>query len=165
MVTTNPCEADRERRQRAATGSTLISRDGPMERHIAFEVGYDHTAHPDACGGGGHGRHGMTLRFVLKGPSGATQFVMNMPNWTPGNTTCIGGIEAINGPSLVPIRWPIDDGELLDGAACYYDGSGLNAGPVLEAFLSHGPMAVWAALARYYADIFDGHDQDEELAV
>lgn len=56
---TNPCKADLERRERANNDCALVERID------------NHTAHPEACGGGGHGRHGMNLRFVLIGPHGA----------------------------------------------------------------------------------------------
>jgi hypothetical protein len=34
----------------------------------------------------------------------------------------------------------------LDGQACFYDGSGLQAEPVLEAFIHRGDVAIWEAL-------------------
>jgi hypothetical protein len=177
-VNHNPCHADRERRERAVADSALVARDGPMERRIEFEVGYDHRAFPEACGGGGHGCHGMTLRFILAGPAGAVQWAAAMPNCYPGNVSH-GSIAATRVGSIVPIEAPeaIGDGyatdlgyhspaphyddqtrmdhcHLLPQGYCYYDGSALNAEPVLEAFLAHGPHAVWAALARYYSELF-----------
>ncbi len=123
------------------------------------------------------------MRFYLLGPSGCVQWVANMPNWVPGNTNTIDDVQVISGASLVPTNSrtddmypndlgyhspkPIyegqdgrDDCHLLPGGTCYYDGSGLNAGPVLEAFLSYGPGAVWAALARYYQELW-GQGGDE----
>lgn len=170
----NRCEADRERRQRALNDSALTERVGNLERRIMFEVGYDHRAFPEDCGGGGHGQHGMTMRFVLIGPHGAVQWVCTMSNWVPGNVY-YGGMQRIGTASLVPASNHIDDGKTTDlgyhsphqhydgqpaykcdylpAGECYYDGSGLNAEPLLEAFLAHGPHAVWAALARYYSDV------------
>jgi hypothetical protein len=173
----NRCEADLERRKRALNDCALVQRAGNLERRIEFEVGYDHSAFKDDCGGGGHGKHGMTMRFVLIGPHGAVQWVACMINWYPGNIRN-GDVGSAEPVSLVPAMQHrhIDDGmawdlgyhspipqyedqtptrgscEYLPGQQCYYDGSSLNAQPLLEAFLEHGPMAVWAALARYYTE-------------
>lgn len=98
LTDVNPCKADLERRQRAMRDDTVTERFGNFERSVTFEVGYDHRAHPEACGGGGHGQHGMTLRFILKGPSGATQFVMYATNWVPGRVHRLGTIEASEQP-------------------------------------------------------------------
>lgn len=172
MKATSRCEADLERRKRAYEDAALVSRHGEMEQRICFEVGYDHRDF-----GCDHGRHGMQLRFVLTGPSGAVQWLAFLSNWTPGNVH-FGDVQAEGGTSLVAANPRIGDGsaadlgfharepqyegqdgptpdcEYLGGDACYYDGSGLNAEPLLAAFLDHGPMAVWAALARYYQSLF-----------
>lgn len=172
--TENPCKADWPRRERAYNDCALRERVGDMERRIQFEVGYDHCAHPEACGGGGHGRHGMNMRFVLIGPKGAVQWLVYMTNWYPGNVSIIGDIPSTEPISCVPAHTRIGDGmaadlgyhspvehyddqgqnacEFLPDGYCFYDGSGLNAQPILEAFLSHGPAAVWAALGRYYGE-------------
>jgi hypothetical protein len=100
-----------------------------------------------------------------------------MTNWYPGNIDRMGIVGATDDVSLVPIPHPmIGDGwatdlgyharvprygeqqrmdcDFLPDGYCYYEGSGLAAEPVLEAFLSHGPHAVWAALGNYYAEVF-----------
>lgn len=174
----NPCKADLARRERAFRDAALVQVDGPMQRRIYFEVGYDHRGFPEACGGGGHGQHGMGMRWVLIGPAGAVQWLVNMTNWVPGNVR-YGEVGAEHPVSIVPVNPRIGDGmatdlgyhsptpqydgqeesgrsecEYLPDGYCYYDGSGLNAEPVLVAFLAHGPHAVWAALARYYGELF-----------
>lgn len=174
----NPCEADWERRERAWRDNALSERFGDMERRLAFEVGFDHRAFPDACGGGGHGQHGMTMRWLLIGPRGVVQWVANMHNWVPGNIRC-GDVGSGVPISLVPANprfgdtsatdlgyhspkplwegqeeWGTRECSLLPEGYCYYDGSGMNAEPILEAFLAHGPHAVWTALARYYGEVF-----------
>lgn len=176
-ATENPCVADRDRRERATRDNGLTEQLGSMVRSITFDVGYDHRAFPEACGGGGHGQSGMTMRFILRGPHGATQWIVYLPNWVPGNLSLIGGVGSEQPWSAVPARRQLDDGmawdlgyhspkpiyddqhgrddcNILPGGSCYYDGSGVNAGPVLEAFLAHGPHAVWAALADYYSQLF-----------
>jgi len=157
----------------------IRNKDSWLERRIEFNVGYDHREFPEECGGGGHGQSGMDMRWVLSGPLGAVQWVVHMVNWVPGNVRSIKGVEERLPVSLVPCmqhglgdlyatdlgyhspielyegQYHTEPGkcEYLPGQDCYYDGSGLNAEPLLEAFLNHGPMAVWAALARYYNDV------------
>lgn len=181
----NPCQADHERRRKAWDGAALVERRGKIERRIEFRVGYDHRSFPEACGGGGHGCHGMELCFVLLGSRGAVQFKMNMPNWVPGNIGRIGEINAVQSVSVVPVVWPqLGDGSawdlgyhspvqqyegqdpmsechLLPQGYCYYDGSSLNAVPILAAFLSHGPEAVWQCLASYYEETFCYRVEDD----
>lgn len=48
-----------------------------------------------------------------------------------------------------PCKW-------LDGAPCYYDGSGLNAEPVFELLIEKGSDAVWEYLENYYEEVFHG---------
>lgn len=171
------CQAAQKNRERAQHEADMVDRRGTMERRISFEVGYNHSAFD--CG---HGQHGMNLRFTLIGPHGAVTWLVFMTNWVPGNVSGFGTVPAIDPVSLVvPILYPtLGDGmaadlgfhsnepsyrdhesmdcDLLPAGYCYYDGSGLAAGPVLEAFLEHGPMAVWASLARFYAHL---HEESE----
>jgi hypothetical protein len=179
-MSNDQCEADMKRLERARNDSALITRDGVMERRIVFEVGYDHRSF-----GCGHGQHGMTMRFLLYLPPGWVQWAANLPNWVPGNVGDTG-VGAEHPVSLVPARYrQIGDGmatdlgyhsptpryegqeeygrmdcNLLPEGTCYYDGSGLNAEPVLEAFLMHGPMAVWSTLARYHAEVFGSWESE-----
>lgn len=44
----------------------------------------------------------------------------------------------------------------LDGKACYYDGSGLNAHRIWQVLLTDGSDGVWGELETYYADVFSG---------
>lgn len=39
----------------------------------------------------------------------------------------------------------------LEQGFCFYDGSGLNAEPVMAALFTGGDEAVWSALEDYYA--------------
>jgi hypothetical protein len=165
------CREDLVRLERTRNDSTLVVRDGPMERRVEFAPGHDHRSFD--CG---HGVNGMTIRFILVGPAGAVQWVLNAPNWVPDNVWH-GQVGVIHDVSLVPVvvPRPLGDGnawdlgyhapaeqyegqtvmecDLLPSGYCFYDGSGLNAEPILVAFLLHGPMAVWAALSRYYGEI------------
>lgn len=174
----NRCRDDLKRRERARADNSVSEDLGGMVRTIGFDVGYDHRAFPDDCGGGGHGVSGMKLNFILRGPGGAVVWAAYLPNWYPGNVAeFMGDIPAAEGlQSLVPCRRDSDGiaydlgyhspkpqyddhtrqdlCHLLPEGYCYYDGSSLNAQPILEAFLEHGPHAVWASLARYYQEVF-----------
>lgn len=46
--------------------------------------------------------------------------------------------------------------ELVEGGVCYYDGSGLNAYPVMKRLVAEGEDGVWAALTDYYVETFFG---------
>jgi hypothetical protein len=173
----NRCETDRDRRRRASRDKGLTEVVGEMRRTIQFDVGYDHRAFPEECGGGGHGQHGMTMGFLLQGPHGVVQWSVNMPNWVPGNVVH-GGVpseflsavpaypqisdlyaDSLGYHSPTPLHeWQKDYGRddcmMLPDGICFYDESSLNAEPMLEAFLAHGPHAVWALLGDYYASTF-----------
>jgi hypothetical protein len=169
----NPCKEDRVRRDRAAAGDTLTEKLGNgMERRITFRVGYDHREHPQACGGGGHGQHGMEIAFALCGPHGSVVWSFSLPEFVPGNINDIGNIpirhraldagyaQAIDVHAVHPYseddtpQWGPGECKLVPpGQPCYFDVSYLAAGDVLGEFLLHGPMTVWATLAQWYEDI------------
>jgi hypothetical protein len=168
----NPCKADFERRRLALEDDAVSERVGAFTRRVCFEVGYDHRSHPDACGGGGHGQHGMTLRFVLIGQHGATQWVVHLPYLVPGNVNNLGNVP-VTGHHHIDALYSVDLGyhwhapqyedqrsmecALLPGGECYYDGSGLRAGDLVGPFLSHGPAAIWSALEHEY-HVLDGQE-------
>lgn len=177
----NRCKTDTARRQRAAADDTITEELGNgMKRSVQFDVGYDHIAFPEDCGGGGHGKHGMTIRFLLTGPHGVVQWVVNLPNWIPGHVDITDNVtvtQSVSAVTIDPRRYRFGDGmpvdlgyhsptprwegqeqygrqcDYLPEGYCYYDGSSLNAGSILAAFLEHGPHVVWASLARYYTDV------------
>lgn len=164
----NRCETERAHRLAVNKTSFITSDHPPFQRRIEFQIGYDHTTFPEVCGGGGHGQHGMTQRFILVGPLGATQFVINMPAWVPGRVkyggvpSSISGIDSVtahdlgyHSPHPMYEEQLQFDCDLLPNSHCYYDGSSLNAEPVLEKFLANGLQAVWDELTDYYCDRFD----------
>lgn len=167
VATTNPCKADFQvRRAKALADPSVTEVRGEFTRRVTFEAGYDHRAFPEACGGGGHGQHGMTVRFVLLGAAGATQFVFNLSHFVPGNASrgkVRTGHSAVEAAYAVDLgyHWPTPryegqtsfDCDVLAAGQCFYDGSGLNADPILEQFLAGGPPAVWAALGSYYREL------------
>jgi hypothetical protein len=149
-----------------------------MEHVVRFERGFDCIKFEcvfgsDKCKpgtGGSHGRHGMNIRFVVKGEDGAVQFLLHT-GWIPQYAT----------PSLIGARdctWsgatqPSDLGyhsktphfeghepsiescEFCDGKPCYYDGSSLNANDAMYALVNGGEDALWEFLDAYYATVFN----------
>lgn len=136
-------------------------------RQVEFEPGYDCIDDYPKCwttmGSGRHGRHGMNLRFLLGTEEGVVQFLMVASDWLPGSldfgSTKDGvakhGVMAADlGHHWTRPTYESQDGgdacEYLHGARCFYDGSGLNAGPVLERFLREGLDGVWQELEEYH---------------
>lgn len=124
----------------------------PVRRPVEFTPGYDKRTE-------GYGVHGMSIRFLAVGEAGAVQFVMNT-GWVPGLPARPAGLY----PYAVDLgyHWPtsryegmsrFEDCDVLGDGGCFYDGSGLNAEPVMQAFIRDGEPAVWAALENYYADL------------
>ena len=118
-----------------------------------------------------YGIHGMNLRFILKGPEGATQFVI-YTNWLlKQNQEAIDGGVDRDFPHLLCHPLPADVGyhsprplypeqtvlsetcEYLDGKPCYYDGSTLNAEALYWRFVEQGEAVVWKELEARYWDI------------
>jgi len=121
-------------------------------RPVEFTPGYDKRTE-------GYGVHGMSIRFLAVGDAGAVQFVMNT-GWAPGLPVRSAGTF----PYAVDLgyHWStqryegmsqFSECDALGEGGCYYDGSGLNAEPVMEAFIRDGEPAVWAALEDYYAHL------------
>lgn len=138
-----------------------------MEKIVSFNPGYD-KRHTDP--NKNYGIAGVTIRFILKGKRGATQFVV-FTDWYPPSVQREHFEKQLDHkyfdvrPMAVDLgyhaRTPQYEGqksmgpcEYLDGAECYYDGSGLNAEPVRNMLLMCGDEAVWKELERYYVDLF-----------
>src|SRR5579859_3026317 len=137
-------------------------------RHVDFEPGYDCMRDYPTCeqtmGGGRHGRHGMSLRFLLATEEGVVQFLMYASDWLPGSVDQMGSTDRslpLCGAMAADLghHWtrPVWEGEepngpcgYLHGAPCFYDGSVLNAGPVLARFFREGLEGVWRELETYH---------------
>lgn len=130
-----------------------------FERIVTFTPAFDRrdpNPHKD------YGIHGVELRMVLKGTLGAVQFVLytnwHLPHvveeqegkiparlWRP--------MPADLGYHWREARYPDQEARechLLDGAQCFYDGSGLNAEPIYQTLLREGSEGVWRELETYY---------------
>ena len=143
------------------------------ERIVEFIPAYD-KRHTDPAKNYGIG--GVKIRFLLKGPEGAVQFLMGtgwyLPHvakelrernrdpdgiriffepkgWDVGYhspTPRYEGQERMGEPGECPLVPP--------GSPCYYDGSGLAAEPVLDRLIHFGHEAVWLALETRYDELF-----------
>lgn len=145
-----------------------------LEKQINFEPGYDYIygiPRKDPR----YGRHGMSIRFVLKGTKGAVQFLM-YTNWLPmvkkdkweyePTYKGMGGVADMF-PMAVDIGYhsprrmwkgqmPMKRKcEYLAGGKCYYDGSGLNAGGYMATLINKGEEALWKKMEKYYRETFD----------
>lgn len=101
------------------------------------------------------------VTYYYRGPSGVVQFVY-MPSTplSPAHSTTYSqdmaldlGYHAICKPDRFATRMTPCDTLGLDH--CYYDGSSLTAGPILEALRDHGEPAAWVLIELYYHAIFD----------
>jgi len=126
-----------------------------------------------------YGIGSVRLLFTLKGPLGATQWMIGT-DWF-----CASAREHLRKfpsrePKLKPEGWdlgfhgrkPVYDGQTvthdhcdLTEGACYCDGSGLNADLLIEGFLTGGEGYVWRALEAYYANTFEGADWPDFAAL
>lgn len=149
----------------------------PMGRSVRFQKGHHREPDPNhpydrgSCGG-------MSLYFLYRGKKGVTQFVVftDWIPWEPRPTSSNAyiGPEYRNRPreSVSPMYpmaadlgyhspkrvWqdqPSRECDVLPQKRCYYDGSGLNAQPVLVEFLYDGEEAMWKRLEDYYQKVFE----------
>lgn len=146
-----------------------------MERIITFQPAFD-KRHEDPKKN--YGIHGVTMRMVLVGEKGATQFVLytgwHLPHvrderemQTMAEPTRIM-IEILARPlpadlgyhSLVPQYEGQEKMEHCDyfEGGCYYDGSGLAAEEVFDLLVSDGSDAVWKRLGEEYKRVFEENE-------
>jgi hypothetical protein len=131
-----------------------------LRREIRWCPGYDKTAE-------GKGRHGLDIRWYVHGELGTVQFVLSthwIPSWVREGRWGreVAAPDKYLTASAVDLgyhwRFPQYEGQpcmgecdVLHGAICYYDGSGLHAEDVFARLLTDGEEAVWAVLeARYH---------------
>ena len=131
---------------------------GDTERAVLFQPGYRTDRKT-------YGLHGMDITWLLRGPRGVTQFSMST-GWVPGQGMTPGtsdlfpmatdlGYHALC-PQYEGAFGPRDDCDYLPGGRCWYDGSGLNAEPVMARFLIEGEPAIWRELAEYHDTLIVG---------
>ena len=139
-----------------------------LERAVIFQPGYlDPRTGPNS-----YGRHGMEIKWLLRGPRGATQFLM-YTDWVPGQkdrNPRVADMFPMAADLGYHARVPQYEGaeewglhercEYLTGR-CYYDGSGLQAQPVLDRFIRDGEQAIWDALEDRYAALMTRIDEED----
>jgi hypothetical protein len=137
-----------------------------FERIVTLSPAFDKRS-PDPSKN--YGIHGVDLRMILKGPLGATQFVLytgwQLPH-VQAELDCkpLGQFPYLHHkplPADVGYHWhkPQYDGqdsrkcEYTPTGRCYYDGSGLQAEEVFEILLREGSEGVWRELERRYHEL------------
>ena len=138
----------------------MIIKEGEFEKRIIWSPSFDRR---DPDPGKDYGIGAVKLRFILKGPLGATQFVMST-GWL---------LKSLRdeGRKSEPVAYDIGYHspvprygghyampgicEVL-GSECYYDGSTLTAGVVMDAFFENGEDEVWRILRDRYDELFVG---------
>lgn len=133
-----------------------------FERIVTMRPAF-HRVHADPSKN--YGVHGVELRMVLRGPLGATQFLL-YTGWMLDKTLDWWAAKGITAdfkpcPADRGYHWsaPRYEGqqqrecELLPGGKCYYDGSGLNAEITYKALVEKGDAGVWADLEEFYHDL------------
>lgn len=121
-----------------------------FERSICFEPGFN-------SGDRQYGVSSMKVRFILRGPLGATQFLL-YTGWTPGRIENRAYPESSMGADVgyhartrqYEGQDDMGDCEYLDGARCFYDGSGLAASELFKRFAEEGEEAVWQVLRDWH---------------
>lgn len=129
-----------------------------------------------------YGIGSVQIRFVLKGPKGAIQFLVGT-DWYPPHVqqATFDNPRAWRNTyfQIRPDGWdvgyhsltPMYDGqntvsdscEYLDGKPCYYDGSSLRADTwVKEILLKEGSDGVWKAMEKEYVVRFEGGEWEKD---
>lgn len=133
-----------------------------FERIVTMRPAF-HKVHKDPSKN--YGVHGVDLKMILRGPLGATQFLL-FTGWMLPETLAwwaSKGIEADFKPCPADrgYHWATPqyegqearDCELLPGGKCYYDGSGMNAEGTFQLLVSGGDEAVWRDLQEFYDEL------------
>lgn len=129
-----------------------------FERAVVFEPGF---SDPGPRGPNWCGKHGMDMRFLLRGPKGVAQFLI-FTGWVPGDETTLelypSGADVGYHARVAQYedQWGQTDCEYLSGP-CFYDGSSLAAVDLLDRFKVMGESVVWEELQEV-------HDRIEEVS-
>jgi hypothetical protein len=111
----------------------------------------------------------MRIKFILKGPNGAVQFMvgtvwgLQRSDASTARLLASNAVEATRPTGCdVGYHSPVPQYEgqtsmecdLLPGGLCYYDGSGCRADEWVPGFIAGGSDWVWQKLEQEYADLF-----------
>lgn len=138
-----------------------------FERSVKFSPAFDRR-HTDPKKN--YGVHCVDILFVLKGALGAVQFSMFSGWWLPKQADAFRFRDPIGGRhSFEPMgadlgyhsprqmyegQKPMTDKCHILGCQCFYDGSALNAEPVMARLIREGDKGVWEALEEFYREVF-----------
>lgn len=131
-----------------------------LEHEIQFSPAFD-KRNPDPKID--FGIYCVEMRWLVKGPGGTVQFAVltgwNLPSveFNPTVEKLYPMASDLGYHSLVPHyegQSRIKECPFVDGKTCYYDGSTLNAKPVLALLIENGHQAVWDYLDEYYDHVF-----------
>lgn len=133
-----------------------------LERIVKFGPAW-HRVHEDPKQN--YGVHGVELRMLLRGPLGATQFLLYTGWFLPQTLEWWKsrgiGHDCRPTPADRGYHWSVPlygdqtrrECDLLPGGYCYYDGSSLNADDTYKELLEKGDAGVWADLEAYYHEL------------
>jgi len=132
---------------------------GGFERILGFTRAYDRRSSDPKKN---YGCHGVDMRFVLKGPKGAIQFLLYTGWHLPGVAEELGPRQPMPADLGYHSPHPMyesqsvvrDECEYVGGGPCYYDGSTLNAKEPFDILVTEGEEALWAFLEGDYARRF-----------
>lgn len=140
----------------------------PFERIVTMRPAFDRRSDDPKKN---YGIHGVELRMVLKGPLGATQFLLftnwQLPHVTEEHMERWGCDPSMSRSLFLPLpadlgyHWPMPRYEgqspmpcdLMPSGKCYYDGSSLNADRIYTVLLREGSDGVWKALEEFYREL------------
>jgi hypothetical protein len=110
-----------------------------------------------------YGIGSASMRMVLKGKLGATQFILYTGWHLPHIQTELKPLPVDLGyhspKPLFEGQSKMDNCDVLKCGHCYYDGSGLNAKRIYDVLLREGSDGVWRELEEYYRYLFQSGEQ------
>jgi len=147
-----------------------------FQKEVRFNPAFD-KRHDDPSKD--YGIHNVEITFILKGELGAIQFVVSTGWHLPhvhkelkAKSDPADPYDLFTkGPWATDIGYhspkPIYEGQkpltdschIIDGQ-CFYDGSSLNAEPILERLIAEGHEAVWKEMEGYYNRTFCEREED-----
>lgn len=133
-----------------------------FEKIVEVQPAFDRLAE-------GYGIGSCRIRFVLKGPKGAVQFLIGTDWYVPSAREHLANFPTSRlDLQRKPDGWdvgyhspePMYEGqgamkcELMPGGECYYDGSSLRADEWVENFVAGGTSWLWPKLEEEYHSLF-----------
>jgi len=128
-------------------------------REIKFVKAWD-KRHKDSKKN--YGVNGVDIRFFFHGPAGTIQFIVASGWMLKSVEKSLSDFYPMAMDLGYHSKTPKYEGHTVMASecdvikgACYYDGSTLNAEPVLDRLVNEGDEGVWDELESYYAKTFE----------